>query len=591
MKVYRLRLLPPTVNAHLVREQAEKARAYRNLLVEVERARREWIAGRLDAEPTVEPLLATAEAAQVHVEALITGGASPQSQIAIQAKRTSAAAWIAYKAEKKRVAQLPDVAVDVAAVDAEAHRLRLHARACCGLAWGTYQAVEEAHRAACVSAAPPDFVRRGRGDMVAVHVQNRPLSVPELLSGLDTRARLSIPPDDAPRGVVRVPGQLGERPKGRLQLRVGSEGRDPVWAEWPVKPGQRALPPEARVVWVKVFRKEVGPSERWEAQVTLDGVPCVAPTDSPHVAIAALDVGWRRVPGREGLRVGFLATNRGTVNEIVVGEWLLWSAREVDRWHGIRDVAFNAALSALREWLLSEPTVPAWFAEDVANFGQKWYKVGRLRRLALRWRGERFAGDNAVFNRVNAWCAQDRHLWAFEAHLRDQYLARRTDFYRVFAKRLATSHRVIAVERLDLTKFATADEVCADVPTAARYYNRLACLSSFFDALKNACQAYGARYVEMDAENTTRACWDCGHVDAIWDPAVELVHRCPKCLRSTDQDEQAARNLLARATEWWGVPGNRSIPELRRKSNAWATRKAGKASKAPAEGERSRFEA
>src|SRR5690606_20002748 len=81
----------------------------------------------------------------------------------------------------------------------------------------------------------------------------------------------------------------------------------------------------------------------------------------------------------------------------------------------------------------------------------------RLAALALRWRQERFAGDEAGYTLVETWRKRDRHLWEYEANLRDQLLARRREQCRRFAAHLARTYGEIVLEDFDLRQVASGD--------------------------------------------------------------------------------------------------------------------------------------
>jgi hypothetical protein len=78
-----------------------------------------------------------------------------------------------------------------------------------------------------------------------------------------------------------------------------------------------------------------------------------------------------------------------------------------------------------------------------------WRSVGRLAALVLRWRDDRFPGDAAVFDVLEAWRKQDKHLFEWEANLRRAAVDWRTTQYYEFAKKLALAYREVVVEDAD----------------------------------------------------------------------------------------------------------------------------------------------
>ena len=71
-----------------------------------------------------------------------------------------------------------------------------------------------------------------------------------------------------------------------------------------------------------------------------------------------------------------------------------------------------------------------------------------------------------------------------------------------------------------------------------------------------------------DAKDTTSTCSLCGSLEE-WDQATELVHKCSNCREEWDQDENAARNILARREQALGV-GRFRLVQLHRPAAGWA---------------------
>src|SRR5205807_6540186 len=81
--------------------------------------------------------------------------------------------------------------------------------------------------------------------------------------GSDSRLRIAPVPAGA--------WERGAPPSARrttVQLRIGSEGREPVWATVPVVL-HRPLPPAAQIKWVFLLRERIGTSEDWHVPFVL----------------------------------------------------------------------------------------------------------------------------------------------------------------------------------------------------------------------------------------------------------------------------------------------------------------------------------
>lgn len=409
------------------------------------------------------------------------------------------------------------------------------AQADSGLYWCNYDDVIAAYNAARRKPGELRF-HRWRGDgKVSVRYQTG-MPVAEAFSA-DTRLQFDQVPDEAYTHPVRAERRRLSR--SVVRLRVGSERRLPVWLELPVVL-HRPMPPDGSIRSAAVLRERLGTHDRWKLVVTVET------GDVPGAARAAgsigIDIGWRRLPS--GLRVCAWADNRGASGEVILPNGWLDERHKVDDIRSIRDQHFNSARSALLAWLKGE-TVPAWMQEETATLAS-WRSTSRLARLTLRWRGERFDGDEAGYALAEAWRVKDRHLLEYEANLRDQLQRDRRERYRVFAAWVARTYGTVRLEAFDLRDVAEVPEDADEcLPLPVRQYRTLAAVSVLRLALEQACAREGAVVEKVDSRNTTRECHACGAVER-WDAAAELRHRCRACGAEWDQDENAARNLLAR---------------------------------------------
>jgi transposase len=168
--------------------------------------------------------------------------------------------------------------------------------------------------------------------------------------------------------------------------------------------------------------------------------------------------------------------------------------------------------------------------------------IDRLAGVVKRWREEgRFAGDQEIYDRLEAWRAQDAHLLEWASNLRDQLLLRRREVYRVAAARLSERYRTCVVEELNLAAFARREGPAEDAPDKARLMRHRAALSTLRQALGRRM-----RTVIVPSAYTTQECHICGYVQKLFDAAKQLRYRCEACGSEWDQDENAAQNLLRR---------------------------------------------
>jgi hypothetical protein len=151
------------------------------------------------------------------------------------------------------------------------------------------------------------------------------------------------------------------------------------------------------------------------------------------------------------------------------------------------------------------------------------------------------------------WAKKDRHLYQFECDERAHMLARRKDFYRNLARRLANRYEFITLEDWKLTvhtRLPKTEESADGTNPTARANMRLACLSELRLAIT---QAFGpARLLKVNPAGTTQRHHVCGN-DMNFDAATQVIATCQSCGGITiDQDCNAGHNLLALGREHLG---------------------------------------
>lgn len=448
------------------------------------------------------------------------------------------------------------------------------ARGRCGVYWGTYLCIEDAvQRAAKMSCVVPAR-KEGTcprckqpfavGDLITLHSTKHLLlscakcgngvkyrrweeqglvavelmggmTVAELTSGEDTRVRL-MPSTRRPR-----PGCAPNEKWRDLWLRVGSEGRAPVWAVFPIV-YHREIPAGARIKWVRLCTHRCGTHAQWSAQFVLEAPEETWALPPPTKGAVAVDVGWRDF-GPDGLRVATWVDDAGAQGELRLPREMLDRDAKVSDLRAIRDKNFLA----VQDELLIERRVrsagwPLWLCDATKTLYQ-WQSPARLAALVVRWRTQRWAGDEALFDRLEAWRRQDKHLLEWESHQREAILRQRREIYRLFARKLA-QYRRVTVEWLALDKMA---EVPSDPEERLARNSRSrrfdAGLSYLLGYAADAVHRAGGDFVEVDPRMTTQWCYEGDHEER-FDAAAAVMHTC-SCGRTWDQDVNAARNLLS----------------------------------------------
>ncbi len=564
--VYRYGLLAPTVNGDIVREQMRLAHRYRNTLTEIERGRRAAIRAS-DAQhgdigvlehAAREARARAADAARIvkaNKAAHRTTKIPREMRDALDAARVAQRDSVAALREARRtIAGDHATQVDRDEINDRAAELIRSARAHCGVYWGTYLLVEDEAKASGkqplydgADPSDPRFVRWSGEGTVGVQLQGG-MSADAL--GSDTRLQIVARAD---RKTGRRAGQART-----LRLRVQSDGRDPVWAEWPMVM-HRPLPDGAVIKRATVHVRRIGPREEWSVTITIS-------TTRERVAAqrcgaVALDLGWRVTP--DGIRVGSWRGEDSATGEILIDARSVSGLELPEKLRSTRDDNFNVARSALVQWL-AHTEVPEWLRDATETLVQ-WRSAGRLAALARRWRTNRFDGDGEAYEALERWRYRDHHLWEWETSQRTGALRRRREIYRTAAASLASRYDLIVLEKFDLRKMARRP--APDAPReneGARSNRQMVAPSELRAALVN---AFRGDVVELDGAYTTVTCHACGAVER-FDAGQHVWHACRSCGAVWDQDANAAINLIERWRDG-GSPGPARKAELPEKEGRW----------------------
>jgi len=534
----------PIEGLDLVNEQMKLAHRYRNSLVELEHSRRK----------KVNEALAKLSPRLVEVEELLIVADQKVEDAADAIRKASGAARKKVR-PPEMVAEMKQCKEVLKALRAERKQLRtflfasaaweqeqetLNAwttvqqkelRANCGLYWGTYLHVEQS-MAGTKTGPPPRFYRYDGTGHLAVQLQ-KGLSPKEAQEN-DPRIRIEVVPEGVYRPGKNRPKKLGN---AIVHFRVGSDkSGDPIFARIPFIL-HRPLPEDAQIKWVHLISDRVGTHSKWLVQfvVSKESWPKADRATSGHVGV---DVGWRMK--EDGLlRVAVWKGSDGQDGELTLPTNWLPAMGKTRHIRSIRDKNFDMIRPELVAWLKERQDLPEWMKEPLTTMHQ-WKAQARLASFMIRWRTERFPGDEQMFQKAEDWRKRDRHLYDYESNLRDQLLAQRSDLYRNFAAKLRRQYKTAALEDLDLRDFHVLPAVEDPMmDPALKEHVRDACLSSLLQYLKESMGGF----IEVPAANTTKKCHSCGSIQE-WDHKI-LRHTCTKCGKDWDQDYNAAINIGA----------------------------------------------
>lgn len=545
---------PSGQSGELIREQMRLAHKYRNRLVEIELARRDAVASALrELAPDVlrlETEIAELETARESAAALIrSANAGERRKTQTPAQRSELATLrgqiaerrTALKAAKKLVYDSPEWSArqDQIEADDNAKRKALRAEFADSLAWGTRGQIENS-ASAFRRGAPPKFHRWTGDGKIAVQLQGG-LSIDDLIGCGDTRLRLCLARGERETITAKNGHSVERRCWDRVSIRVGSQGRDPIWADVDCRI-HRDFPEDCRVKWAYLLCRRIATREEWSLVIVVEREGGFPHLDASAGGVVGVDVGWRLVPG--GLRVAAWVGDDGGEGELIL------PAADLDRWpkseslQSIRDRAFLPVLSQVADWL--EPrreSLPDGWIERVKTL-RLWRSPARLASLAIWWRDNRLPDDGEILTTLELWRRQDKHLYDWQESQRTKAIRWRDDVYRNFAADMRRRYRVAAIEDCDWSKIAEKpDEESIENQAAVREHRTVASVGRLLQCLRESM----SETVRVDPQYTTDTCNACGKRSP-FDAAAELIHTCRHCGATWDQDYNAARNLLAAAS-------------------------------------------
>jgi hypothetical protein len=294
-----------------------------------------------------------------------------------------------------------------------------------------------------------------------------------------------------------------------LRLRIGRSRKHdgPYWLELPVVM-HRDLPEGVQVRWVQVTRRTVAGSPRLSVSLTLR-LPAVPEKATGEVV--DVDFGWASGGSAVGVRVARISTASGKLppvpadiaEMVTAGDW--WELWAPAAWRDLlgRDDAIRADRSELLDDLrpaVAEALSDAELAEQVGFTAAqaRVMKFAKYDRLARVWPAE-----HPLYQRLVAWRLRDRHLWQFEAHERQQVIARRRDAYRKVAAWLTDAARLIAIKDVavaDLRKRPGVDAEDTYEARGSRRQVQFAAPAELRAAIEQAARQRGVEVVHYSTE-------------------------------------------------------------------------------------------
>jgi hypothetical protein len=537
------------------------AYVYRKTLVELEWRRRDEVNAVLDKfDPSIsvkEKALKVAKAEKAECEKMIKEkNQQARARVATKEDREQKRKATAEVARLgKALKEAKDLAFADAGVKAQLEVIEGRHRAdwnaatqSSPLRWDTKDFIKQT-RSGDRKGPPPKPVRWTEEQMLAFRLKE-PITWEGALAGVDPRLKIEI----LPPGPGADPESRRSRVKHRaiVTFRVAEKE---VAARVTVHL-HRQPPPDTRIKYLYLHRHLVGRRHTWELQFVL-GRDSWPRDDQARSGACGVDLGWRLVPG--GMRVAYAVGSDGAEHILTLPGEMLDAWEKVEDLQAIRDKNFDAIRDRLVAWVaMYKPLLTRWHLEELGyarkrdatrkaddqprskqHLGQ-WKSPEALSWVVRHWRDRRFEGDEHIFEELEAWRKQNRHLYDWQTGQRRQVIRRRDDLYRKFARRLARLYRAAklrAINYRELKGRPAPDE--SDSKRQARLNAHNAAPGRLAQLIREAVTEPG----KVPVEHPVGACSRCGTLDD-YDRASELVHACSKCGAEWDQDRNAALNLL-----------------------------------------------
>ena len=390
-----------------------------------------------------------------------------------------------------------------------------------GLYWGTEGIVRQAC-ASFSSGAPPRFKRYDGTGQLAVQLQG----------GLDC--------EDATRQnfLCYFDEIVGKR--AVCYIRVASDGRNPVFARVPIVM-HRPLPKGGKIKWGYLEKRKIANHVRWSIRLNVEMESPTEPRDP--ATWVAIHYGWRMQPN--GLRVALWQGSDGKKGAIVLPMEHCKDYEKLDALQSEMKTRFNESVDDLRSWIKSkrDDQLPE-FLREISNL-HAWKSHGRLASLVLKWRDERFSGDETIFEKLNSDRKWIKHRWQNACRLSRRIVRRRKDSpdfgYRAFAKKMSDQYGVVFACKFDL-KELTENSEPEDLERDNTHANRRSKWAAIATLHQMICEKFPLGVVEVDSQNLTRECSRCGEIA----PRNQRKVQCRECGKTWDCDENALANTIAR---------------------------------------------
>lgn len=388
-----------------------------------------------------------------------------------------------------------------------------------GLYWATEGVVKMFCREFS-SGPPPSFKRYDGEGQIAVQYQG------------------GLPSSDI--GIPNTLIYFGEQMGSRIEcfFRVASDERkNPIFARLLVK-NHREIEP-GKIKWAYIEKRMAADNVRWKLRLTVDEdrKPQIPHDDSRWVAV---HFGWAMQ--HNGLRSATWHGFDGSRGAVVLDKCHLADYDKLDQIRSEIDRTFNEAIELLRVFASKRKgnENPEWFAESMPHFG-KWRSFRRFMRFMLRWRDDRFDGDESAFASLWELHKEIKHRWQHRERLSLRVAKRREHQYRCFVRDLQKRYEVVFLAHVDtkeLNENSSPEDLERD-NTKSHRHSKWAAVATLEGFIR---ERYALATVAVNSKNLTRQCANCGELNVVKRRSVQ----CRGCGNTWDVDENAIANTITR---------------------------------------------
>jgi hypothetical protein len=514
----------------LIETMIRKAHVYRNLLCEAELLRRQqynemllaMMPGLVAVDVDIDSLTVDIKTAREEIQKERqlqrtknpTGVKSIQESIR-QLREKRKELYALRKDFRASAKNDPTISAAIANIDAGDKENRKRIKAESGLYWGT-EAITSMAASSFRSGTPPKFARFTGEGQLAVQCQG----------GMQSHDVFNA------NTLVYFGDRIGKRTECFFRIASDERGK-PIFGRLLVCLHRDI--PVGKIKWAYLERRKVADNVRWKIRVTLEQSESTPSVDSGKWV--AVHFGWSMAAGR--LRTMLWQGYDGKQGALILDAKHLADYEKLDLLRSETDLKFNEAREEFAVWLKANDP-PEWM-HDYCSHIHAWRSPSRFAGLMLRWRDNRFAGDEDAFDRFWELHKAAKHKWQHSSRLSFRVAKRREWIYRNAVKELSDRYNVCFAGQVgvkELTALSEPEDLKADNTKANRQerWAAISILSRFV------AERFHLRMINVDTKNLTQQCSNCGEINKVNGPKVQ----CHGCGKTWHPDDNAMANTIAR---------------------------------------------